>query len=138
MGLTAAAQRRSAVLAASTVDGCCAAAWEPHRETRQLLVSVAVRPAPDGKSGAMIMTLPLGLNLTEPVSVKVDNGTPERQPIQTCTNVGCFVALTLPEKFVAAMRSGHDLKITVQDANKKPVDMSLPLLGFGLAFDKAK
>ena len=36
------------------------------------------------------------------------------------------------------MRSGHDLKITVQDANKKPVDMSLPLLGFGLAFDKAK
>ena len=109
-----------------------------HRETRQLLVSVAVRPAPDGKSGAMIMTLPLGLNLTEPVSVKVDNGTPERQPIQTCTNVGCFVALTLPEKFVAAMRSGHDLKITVQDANNKPVDMSLPLLGFGLAFDKAK
>src|SRR5215813_2919343 len=80
-----------------------------HRETRQLLVSVAVRPAPDGKSGAMIMTLPLSLNLTEPVSVKVDNGTPERQPIQTCTNVGCFVALTLPEKFVAAMRSGHDL-----------------------------
>ena len=34
-----------------------------HRETRQLLVSVAVRPAADGKSGAMLMTLPLGLNL---------------------------------------------------------------------------
>jgi hypothetical protein len=26
----------------------------------------------------------------------------------------------------------------MQDANKKPVDLSLPLLGFGLAFDKAK
>jgi hypothetical protein len=26
----------------------------------------------------------------------------------------------------------------VQDANKKPVEMGLPLLGFGLAFDKAK
>jgi hypothetical protein len=26
----------------------------------------------------------------------------------------------------------------VQDANKKPVEMSLPLLGFGIAFDKAK
>ena len=54
-----------------------------HRETRQLLISVAVRPAADGKSGAMLMTLPLGLN-------------------------------------------------------KKPIEMSLPLLGFGLAFDKAK
>jgi invasion protein IalB len=36
------------------------------------------------------------------------------------------------------MRTGSQLNITVQDANKKPVDMSLPLLGFGLAFDKAK
>jgi invasion protein IalB len=109
-----------------------------HRESRQLLVSVAVRPAADGKSGAMVMTLPLGLNLTEPVLVKVDNGTPERQAIQTCTNVGCFVAMTLSDKLIAAMRSGNDLKITVQDANKKPVEMSLPLLGLGLAFDKAK
>src|SRR5262249_23529409 len=85
-----------------------------------------------------IITLPLGLNLTEPVSVKVDNGTAERQSIQTCTNVGCFVAMTLTDKLIAAMRAGSDLKITVQDANKKPIEMSLPLLGFGIAFDKAK
>jgi hypothetical protein len=26
----------------------------------------------------------------------------------------------------------------VQDVNKKPIDMGLPLLGFGLAFDKDK
>ena len=108
------------------------------RETRQLVVSVAVRPAADGKSGAMLITLPLGLNLTEPVLVKVDNGTPERQAIQTCTNVGCFVAMTLSDKLIAAMRTAGELKIAVQDANKKPVEMSLPLLGFGLAFDKAK
>ena len=116
------------------------AAWrvECSGDGRQLLVSAAVRPAADGKSGAMVMTLPLGLNLTEQVLVKVDNGTPERQPIQTCTNVGCFVAMTLTDRLVAAMRTGSELKITVQDANKKPIDMSLPLLGFGIAFDKAK
>jgi invasion protein IalB len=109
-----------------------------HRETRQLLLSIAVRPANDGKSGALVMTLPLGLNLTEPVLLKVDNGTPEKQSIQTCTNVGCFVAMTLTDKLLAAMRTGTDLKITVQDASKKPIEMGLPLLGFGLAFDKAK
>src|SRR5262249_34935471 len=109
-----------------------------HRETRQLVVSALVRPAPDGKSAAMIITLPLGLNLTEPVLVKVDSSTAERQSIQTCTNVGCFVAMTLTDKLIAAMRAGSDLKITVQDANKKPIEMSLPLLGFGIAFDKAK
>jgi invasion protein IalB len=46
--------------------------------------------------------------------------------------------MTLPDKFVAAMRTGSELTITVQDANKKPIDMGLPLLGFGIAFDKAK
>jgi invasion protein IalB len=109
-----------------------------HRETRQLLVSVAMRPAADGKTGAMLVTLPLGLNLTEPVTVKVDNGASERQAIQTCTNVGCFVALTATDKLIAAMRTGNELKIIVQDANKKPIEMGLPLLGFALAFDKAK
>src|SRR5262249_38294439 len=58
------------------------------RETRHWVVSVRVRPAADGKSAAMVIALPLGLNLTEPVLVKVDNGTAERQSIQTCTNVG--------------------------------------------------
>jgi invasion protein IalB len=108
------------------------------RETRQLLVSLVVRPAADAKTGAMILQLPLGLNLTEPILVKVDNGTAEKQPIQTCTNVGCFVAMTVADKLLAAMRTGSVLHITVQDANKKSIDITLPLLGFGLAFDKAK
>jgi len=109
-----------------------------HRESRQLLVSLAVKPAADGKTGAMIVQLPLGLNLTEPITLKVDSGAPEKQAIQTCTNVGCFVAMTIADKLLAAMRTGSELKLTMQDANKKPVDIGLPLLGFGLAFDKAK
>jgi invasion protein IalB len=109
-----------------------------HRESRQLLVSLAVKPAADGKTGAMIVQLPLGLNLTEPITLKVDNGAPEKQAIQTCTNVGCFIAMTITDKLLAAMRTGSELKVTMQDANKKPVDIGLPLLGFGLAFDKAK
>ena len=108
------------------------------RDTRQLLVSLVVRPAADGKTGAMIAQLPLGLNLTEPITVRVNNGPAEKQAIQTCTNVGCFVAMTINDKLLAAMRGGGDLKITMQDANKKPIEVSLPLLGFALAFDKAK
>jgi invasion protein IalB len=100
-----------------------------HRETGQFLVSEM--RSPDGKIDMVVM-LPPGLNLTEPVLVKVDNGAPERL-IQTCTNVGCSVTLT--EKLIANMRTGSDLKITAQDANKKPIEMRLPLLGFGRAYD---
>ena len=94
--------------------------------------------AADPKVGLVTIQLPLGLNLTEPILIKVDNGQPERQPIQTCTNIGCFVVFTASDKLVTAMRGGTDLKLTVYDTNKKPIEISLPLLGFGLAFDKAK
>lgn len=104
----------------------------------RLLVAVLVR-RPDPKAAArMMIQLPLGLNLTEAVQIRVDGGPVERQPIQTCTNVGCFVSMALNEKLIAAMRGGKRLKVTVQDPNKKPVEMSLPLLGFGLAYDKAR
>jgi invasion protein IalB len=36
------------------------------------------------------------------------------------------------------MRAGKELKIIVQDPSKKPVEMPLPLLGFGLAYDKVR
>jgi invasion protein IalB len=106
--------------------------------SRQLVASVAARYAPETKGGQISILLPLGLNLTEPVLVKVDNGAPERQPIQTCNNVGCLVTMAAPEKLLAAMRTGTDLKLTVQDANKKPIELALPLLGFGIAYDKTK
>jgi invasion protein IalB len=104
----------------------------------RLLVAVLVR-RPDPKSAArMTVQLPLGLNLTEAVQIKVDGGPVERQPIQTCTNIGCFVSMALNEKLIAAMRGGKQLKVTVQGPDKKPVEMALPLLGFGLAYDKVR
>lgn len=104
----------------------------------RLLVAVLVRRPHDAKAAQIAIQLPLGLNLTEAIQIKVDNGPAESQSIQTCTNVGCFISMTLNDKFLASMRSGKDLKITVQDASKKPVELSLPLLGFGLAYDKVK
>ena len=97
-----------------------------------------VRKSPDPKAALITLQLPLGLSLTEPVQLKVDNGQPEKQPILTCTITGCFVSISANERLVTAMRSGSELKIAVQDAGKNPVEMALPLLGFGLAFDKAK
>lgn len=106
--------------------------------TRQPIVSVAVRYAPELKAGQMSILLPLGLNLTEPVQIKVDNGVPERQSIQTCGNGGCLATMTANDKLLTAMRSGTDLKITVQDQSKKSIDLVIPLLGFGIAYDKTK
>jgi invasion protein IalB len=104
----------------------------------RLLVAVLVRRPADAKTPQMTIQLPLGLNLTEAVQIKVDGGAAERQPIQTCTNSGCFVSMAVNDRFLAAMRGGKQLVVIVQNPSKKPLEMSLPLLGFGLAYDKVK
>jgi len=97
-----------------------------------------VRTPPDTKTPVMMLQLPLGLNLAEPVQIHVDSGPVEKQQVQTCTNNGCFVGMQLNDKMVAAMRGGTLLKITMQDSNKRSLNLDVPLLGFGLALDKTK
>ena len=45
--------------------------------------------------------------------------------------------MQLNDKLQAAMRSGTLLKLGLQDSNKRTINIDVPLLGFGLAFDKA-
>ena len=108
------------------------------RDDKRLLALLTVRLPPDSKTPVMMLQLPLGLNLSEPVQFKVDNGAIEKQPIQTCTTTGCFVGMQLNDKFLASMRGGTLLKIALQDSNKQPIALDVPLLGFSLALDKAK
>jgi len=109
-----------------------------NREDKQVVVVVSARIAPDTKAPVLTIQLPLGINLVEPIQIKVDNGAVERQQIQTCTNVGCIVTIPLKEPLLAALRNGTLLKITIQDTNKRTINIDVPLLGFGLAFDKTK
>ncbi len=109
-----------------------------NREDKQLVAQLSARIAPDTKAPVLLIQLPLGISLTEPVQLKVDNGTVERYPVQTCTNVGCIVSVPLKDPLMAAMRTGTLLKISIQDTNKRTINIDVPLLGFGLAFDKAK
>ena len=46
--------------------------------------------------------------------------------------------MPVPDKFLAAMRTGKDLKLTVHDTAKKPIIFTVPLLGFAPAYDKVK
>ena len=124
-----------------TSDGkvleCRAIQQMVNREDKQLVAQLTARIAPDTKAPSLTIQLPLGISLTEPVQLKVDNGAVERFPVQTCTNAGCIVTAPLKDPFLAALRTGTTLKIALQDTNKRAINIDVPLLGFGLAFDKA-
>ncbi len=85
----------------------------------------------------MTLQLPLGISLSEPVQLKIDNGAVDRYPVQTCTNAGCIVSVPLKDTLLASLRTGTVLKVAIQDVNKRTINIDVPLLGFGLAYDKA-
>jgi invasion protein IalB len=109
-----------------------------NRADNKLLALLTAHTPADSKTPVMMIQLPLGLNLAEPVQISVDNGPVEKQPVQTCTTTGCFVGLPLNDKLLAAMRSGTTLKVSVQDSSKRAIVLDITLLGFGLALDKTK
>ena len=119
-----------------TLD-CRAVQQMINREDKQLVIQLIARLAPDTRAPALALQLPLGINLAEPIQINVDNGMAEKVPVQTCTTAGCFVTLPLKDPLLAAMRTGATLKIAVKDANTRTITIEVPLLGFGLAFDKA-
>lgn len=110
-----------------------------NRDDKQLVLQLAARGSsgPE-KAPTLTLQLPLGISLTEPVQLKVDNGPAERYQVQTCANTGCIVSVPLKEPLMAAMRTGTLLKISMQAPDKRTINVDVPLLGFGLAYDKAK
>lgn len=106
-------------------------------QARQLVAQFSARLAADTKQPVLLMQLPLGINVAEPFQLRVDSASADRYPLQTCTGTGCFASVPLSDKLVSTMRTGTTLKITVQDTNKRSINIDVPLLGFGLAFDKA-
>jgi invasion protein IalB len=146
LGVLSAVRAQDAASAAWRVDcagdgkvlECRALQQIVNRDDKRLLAQLTVRLPSDSKTPVMMLQLPLGLNLSEPVQFKVDNGAVEKQQVQTCTTTGCFVGMQLNDKFLASMRGGAVLKIALQDSNKQPIAIDVPLLGFSLALDKAK
>jgi len=105
-------------------------------ENKQLVIHLAARLGPD-KAPVLGLQLPLGINLAEPIQLKVDAGKEERHQVQTCTPAGCLLSIPLKDPLLASMRAGTLLKVTVFDTSKRAIAIDVPLLGFGLAYDKA-
>lgn len=120
-----------------TLD-CRAVQQMVNREDKQIVAQLVARVPADTKAPVLLVQLPLGINLTEPVQLKIDGGPADPYPVQTCTNAGCLVSVPLKDPMLSAMRGGTTLRVTVSDTSKRTLNIDVPLLGFGLAFDKAK
>jgi len=108
------------------------------RDTQQLIAAVAVRIPPDTRKPVLAIQLPLGIQVTEGVTVRIDDRQTEHYPVQTCTQSGCIVGAPLGDALVGAMRGGRELKVAFHNLTNQTITVTMPLGGFALAHDKIK
>ncbi len=107
-------------------------------KTSQLLVVVAIHVPSNTHTPEALIQLPLGLNLPLGVKLQVDEGKTIEVPIQTCENRGCYASTQVAPDLLAALRSGKQLKISVQNMAKENLTIPVPLGEFAAAYDKIK
>lgn len=79
--------------------------------------------------------MPLGLLLQPGIRFAVDQGqaTPGRYAV--CFPNGCFAEAPVKDDFIAALKKGTSLNVSVQNQMGREVTFAVPAAGFGKAFD---
>lgn len=114
----------------------CALSQEQAQQNGQRVLAIELRKdGNDALSGNLI--LPFGLLLDAGVILQIDDGQ-QGAPLRfsTCVPAGCLVPLSFNADYVIALRSGTLLRVKVQSADAKEVDLSISLKGFSAAFDR--
>lgn len=81
------------------------------------------------------LTVPYGVALAEAVAVAVDDVAQASLPYDSCDAQGCHASGAVDEGWMAAMRQGERLTLTVRDLDGRDVALTFRLQGFARAQD---
>ena len=105
-------------------------------KSRVLEVAIGFPPGKDSARGVII--LPLGVDLSQPFSLTIDEGTPLGFKVRYCLGDGCYAFLTLPSDVLASMKKGTLGVLTFQTFDGQPGRLPLALDGFSQSLESLK
>jgi invasion protein IalB len=113
------------------------------RANNGVIAGITVAQAGAAKTPTIVVQVPLGAALDQPVRVGFNGGVEQTLPFVSCYNNGCFARATLQDSLLAKMRDAKQplaLLYSTYDANmnKQTIRITLPLDGFAVAYDKLK
>jgi len=100
----------------------------------QLLASGSVRIA-EGEKTLLIFAVPIGVLLPPGARIQIDEDKPTVAPYTICFPAACVVRLEVDDTFIANMKRGKDMTVSVMNAERKAVSFPLTLVGFTKAYD---
>ena len=100
------------------------------QESKSRVLEVAIG-FPSGKDSARgVIILPLGVDLSQPLTLSIDAGAPLGFKVRYCLNDGCYAFLTLPPDVIANMKKGRLGVLAFKTFDGQPGKLPLSLEGF--------
>jgi invasion protein IalB len=100
----------------------------------QLLASGSVRIA-EGEKTLLIFAVPIGVLLPPGARIQIDEDKPTIAPYTICFPAACVVRMEIDDAFVAALKRGKNMTVSVMNAERKAVGFPLTLVGFTKAYE---
>ena len=108
------------------------------KQTRQRVLSVAVRMPADTKKPVLLLQLPLGVYLPAGATLQIGKDEAKTLPYIACDQGGCIAEYNVTDAELSGVAKGLDLSISAKTMSKKPFTLTVPALGFAAAYAKIK
>lgn len=113
------------------------------RANNGVIAGISVMQAGAAKTPTIVVQVPLGSALDQPIRVGFNGGPEQQLTFVSCYSSGCFARGTIGGALLAQMRDAKQplsVSYATLDAafNKQTVRITLPLDGFAVAYDKLK
>jgi invasion protein IalB len=92
----------------------------------------------DKDKQVVVLTLPFGVALEQPVSLKVGSEPAKQFSYRTCNNVGCVAVGQLDGNLEKALRRADDAKLQFAGLDGKQTEMPVSLKGYNAAHSAYK
>jgi invasion protein IalB len=108
------------------------------KQTRQRVLSVAVRMPADTKKPVLLMQLPLGVYLPAGATLQIGKEEAKTLPFIGCDKGGCVAEYAVTDAELGSIAKGGDMTISAQTLQRKAFTLTVPSLGFAVAYAKIK
>lgn len=99
-------------------------------------LAIYASPPLAGRAAQAIVVPPWGVLIDRGLTLQIDSRQRFTAPILSCQPTGCLAEFALDDAVLGQMRQGSSLQVAMVAANGEPVVVTVPLAGFGAAYDR--
>jgi len=103
--------------------------------TGQPFLTLTVQVPAEPRRPFLAAQTPLGLHLPSGLSLRVDAGQALTVAIERCDQNGCYAGGPIADDFLAALKAGQTLNVTMRAPDGQDLSLAVPLAGFAPGYD---